>query len=298
MERSVSIVSVGSARASSALLVVAGVLWGTGGLASALLQDSAGLSPASVAAYRLLVGGVLATTVCLGQLHYLRDRVAVRRLLVAGGLLAEFQVAYQLAVAQISVSLATLITIGSAPVFVAVVRAVQERRVPATRMSLAVLGAVVGLVLLVGEPSGVAPWRAVFGVSMSLLAGGGFATLTLVTARQVAGQHVVTAAALLFGGVLITPFALATGGMGVSLEPSVLGLLLYLGVVPTAVAYGAYILGLRHAHPTVAALTAMLEPLTATVLSVVLHDERLGVVGILGACLIASALAFAPRETR
>jgi DME family drug/metabolite transporter len=271
------------------------VLWGTGGLASALLQDSAGLSPAAVAAYRLLVGGGLATIVCLGQLHYLCNWGAVRKLLVAGSLLAEFQVAYQIAVAQISVSLATLVTIGSAPVLVAVVRAVQERRVPAARMLVAVLGAVVGLVLLVGEPSDVDTWRVMFGTGMALLAGGGFATLTLVTARRVAGQHVVTAVALLLGGMLVAPFALFTGGMGVPLEVDVIGLLLYLGIVPTAIAYGAYFLGLRHAHPTVAALTAMLEPLTATVLSIVLHDERLGAAGILGACLIASALGVAAR---
>lgn len=234
----------------------------------------------------------------MGQLHYLRNRGVVRQLLFAGSLLAEFQVAYQIAVAQISVSLATLITIGSAPVFVTVVRAVQERRVPGARMLVAVLGAVVGLVLLVGEPSGVETWRAVYGTGMALLAGGGFATLTLVTARRVAGQHVVTAVALLVGGMLVAPFALFTGGMGVPFEDDVIGLLLYLGAVPTAIAYGAYFLGLRHAHPTVAALTAMLEPLTATVLSIALHDERLGAGGILGACLIAVALGVAPRATR
>jgi DME family drug/metabolite transporter len=52
-----SSLSCGSVRLSAALLVLAGVLWGAGGLAGALLQTAAGIGPVAVAAYRLLVGG-------------------------------------------------------------------------------------------------------------------------------------------------------------------------------------------------------------------------------------------------
>jgi drug/metabolite transporter, DME family len=286
------------ARISAALLVLAGVLWGTGGLAGAMLQSAAGLSPVAVACYRLLVGGVLATLVVAGQWRYLCGRAALSRLLVAGVLLAQFQAAYQVAVAQISVSLATLITIGCVPVFVVVVTGVVERRVPARRVLLAVGVAVVGLVLLVGGPAGVGGWRVVTGVVMALFAGAGFAVLTLVSARPVAGQHVVTSAALLLGGVLLLPFALVDG-MGVALDGDVLLLIGFLGLVPTALAYGAYFLGLRDAHPTAAALASMLEPLTATVLSVALYGERLTAGGVVGALLIAGALGLyylAPRR--
>ena len=40
-------------------LVMAGLLWGTGGLTGSLLSRTAGLPPLSVAAYRLGVGGTL-----------------------------------------------------------------------------------------------------------------------------------------------------------------------------------------------------------------------------------------------
>jgi len=65
----------------------------------------------------------------------------------------------------------------------------------------------------------------------------------------------------------------------------------YLGIVATAVVYGAYVLGLRHAGATAAALAVVLEPLTATVLSVAFHGERLTAAGVAGAVLIAGALA-------
>jgi DME family drug/metabolite transporter len=41
------------------LLVLAGVLWGTGGLFGSLLAARTGLSPLAVAGYRLAVGGAL-----------------------------------------------------------------------------------------------------------------------------------------------------------------------------------------------------------------------------------------------
>jgi drug/metabolite transporter, DME family len=288
-----TVLSTNPARTSALLLALAGILWGTGGLAGDLLQTAAGLHPVPVAAYRLLVGGLAATAVaaCLGHLRQLRGRAAARRLLVTAVLLAEFQAAYQVAVERISVSLATLITIGCVPVFVAGFTAWRERRLPAARTATAIVGAVAGLALLSGSPAaGVEGWRTATGVVMSLLAGAGFAILTLVTARTVAGQGAVMSVGLLLGGVLLTPVALGYG-MGLPATGEVLALTAYLGLVPTAIAYGAYLLGLRHATATTAALSTMLEPLTATLLAVAFHGERLTAAGLAGAVLIAGALA-------
>lgn len=285
-----STLSVGSARVSTALLVLAGVLWGTGGLAGAMVQSAAGLAPVPVAAYRLLVGGVIALALVGGQWRYLRGRVALSRLFISGLLLAVFQAAYQVAVEQIGVSLATLITIGCVPVFVAVAEGVLAQRVPARRTLLAIGGALLGLALLCGGSVGLTGWQTAVGVAMSLLAGAGFSLLTLVTARPVPGQQVITSAGLLLGGLFLVPFALVDG-MALPYTWDVFALVLYLGLVPTAVAYGAYCLGLRHAQPTAAALATMLEPLTATLLAVAFHGEQLSALGVGGALLIAGALA-------
>jgi DME family drug/metabolite transporter len=133
---------------------------------------------------------------------------------------------------------------------------------------------------------------------MSLFAGAGFAALTLITARPLPGQHVITSVGLLLGGVLLVPVGLFYG-MGVSPSFQTVGLVVYLGVVPTAVAYGAYFLGLRGAHPTAAALATMLEPLTATVLATAFYGESLSVAGVFGVLLIVGALGvyyLAPRS--
>ena len=284
-----SSLSVRPVRVSSFLLVFAGVLWGTGGIAGDMLRGAAGLSPVSVAAYRLLVGGGVASLVVVRQGSVLFGRSAVVRVLVSGGLLAQFQAAYQVAVALVSVSLATLVTIGCVPLFVAIVSGVRERRVPGVTTLLAVGGSVVGLVLLSGGAVGVGGWRLVGGVAMSLSAGAGFSLLTLVTARPLPGQHVVASVGLLLGGLFLVPFGLVAG-MGFGPSVSVVVLVVYLGLVPTALAYGAYFLGLRSAHPTAAALATMLEPLTATILAVAFYGETLSVAGVVGVVLIVAGV--------
>ncbi len=240
--------SITPARMSSALLVTAGVLWGTGGLAGAALAAAGHLHPVSVATYRLLVGGACAVVAvaATGGLRYLRAHIGL--LLVTGTLMAEFQAAYQVAVARISVSLATLITIGCVPVCVAAVTALRARRLPGGRTPAAIAGSLAGLALLCGMPAAADGRHTVTGVAMSVAAGAGFATLTLVADRPVPGQGAITSAGLLVGGLLLTPFALGYG-MAVPLTGRVLALAGYLGVVPTAVAYGAYVLGLRTRAP-------------------------------------------------
>ncbi|GGS49252.1 membrane protein [Actinokineospora fastidiosa] len=267
--------------------MLAGLLWGTGGLAGALLQSRTGLHPVAVAAYRLLIGGGLATLALAAAVRGVPRTAAVgRRLLAVGGLVAFFQAGYFGAVELISVSTATLLTIGSVPVFVAV--ACRDRR---GRTLVAVGLAVVGLALLAGGPITGDLRRTAVGVALSLAAGAGFAAVTVVTRRPIPGLGggVTTALGLLLGGLLLLPLALPLG-MAVPLRADVLVTAAFLGVVPTAVAYGAYFAGLRGAPAVTAAVASMLEPLTATVLAVILLDDRLTAAGVVGACLLAVAL--------
>lgn len=290
---SVSVAAPARAK-SSAALVLAGVLWGTGGLAGSLLASRAGLHPLSVAAYRLLIGGLVATGYLwlTGGLRGLpRTPEARRRLLAVGGLFALFQTSYFAAVSLSSVSVATMTTIGSAPVLLAVATAVKTRRLPATWTSLSLVGSLLGLALLQWSPGEKVD---AVGILFALLAAAGFAALTLVTSTRVEGLDPLptTAFGCLIGGVALTPAALWFG-MTVPMEADVLALVFYFGVVPTALAYAAYFRGLESAHPVLAALSALLEPLTAALLSMVVLGERLGAVGWCGAGVLIAALAIA-----
>jgi DME family drug/metabolite transporter len=270
---------------SSAALVLAGVLWGTGGLAGSLLGRRAGLHPLAVADYRLLVGGGIATLVVLltgGTIP--RTPAAARRILAVGGLFALFQASYFAAVALSSVSVATMTTIGAAPVFVtlASVRKLRHWTV------VSVAGTLAGLVLLQWSPGEAFSSG---GLGCALLAAVGFATLTLVTAKPVEGLEPLstTAFGCLTGGLLLVPVA-SWSGLAIPLHADVLAIVCYLGAVPTALAYAAYLRGLADAHPVLGSLSAVLEPLTAAVLSAALLGERLGVTAWCGAAVLVAAL--------
>ncbi|HEY3469598.1 MAG TPA: EamA family transporter [Amycolatopsis sp.] len=280
-------VAVPARARSSAAFVLAGVLWGTGGLAGSLLGQLGGLHPLAVAAYRLLVGGGVATLFVFvkgGSLP--RTREAAKRLLAVGGLFALFQASYFAAVALSSVSIATMTTIGAAPVMVTLASVRKPRRW--TLVSVA--GTVAGLVLLRWTPD--EPAHLVGGVGFALLAAAGFAALTMLTAKPVDGLDpmATTAFGCLVGGILLTPLA-SWPGMALPLHADVLAVACYLGVVPTALAYAAYLRGLADAHPVLGALSAVLEPLTAAVLSAVLFGERLSVTAWCGAAVLVAALA-------
>ena len=201
------------------LLVLAGIAWGTGGLLGSLLGRETGLSPLAVAAYRLGLGGLLVLIAVGG--HRARRaavtvhssvapghrRAALRRIGVLAVLAAAFQACYFTAVSLTSVGLATLVTIGTAPV---VVVAVETLRGRARRSSLPVVVlALLGLGLLVGLPIAAPdpPRRPLAGAAAAVVAGSAFATMTLVGAMAVPGLDAMVATGASFSSaVCCSPF--------------------------------------------------------------------------------------------
>jgi drug/metabolite transporter, DME family len=272
-------------------LVLAGVLWGTGGLLGRLLGDATGLSSLAVATYRLAVGGLL----LLGYLLITGarlpcSRAAWARVTAVGALAALFQLSYFTAVSFTSVSVATLVTIGSSPVLVLLARPRGADR----RGLLAVGLALAGLVLLVGVPADGGPSTGALlaGAACALVAAAGFTVMSLLGARPVSGLDAMTTtgAGFTFGGALLVPLATSTSGLAFAPTPASVGLVLAFGLVPTAVAYTCYFRGLRSAPAGVGVLMALLEPLTAAVLSALLLGDRLGPSGIAGGLLLGAAL--------
>ena len=281
-------------------LIVAGTLWGTGGLTGSLLARHTGLVAPAVATYRLGVGGLLLVLVVLLRRRPLpRGRRAWTRVAILGVLAAEFQATYFAAVERVSVSLATLLTIGASPILVLAAEAATGRRRLTPRALVTVLLALTGLTLLIGVPEGRRDLPTLLaGAGFALLAAAGFATLTLVGSRPVDGLDDLAGTGLGFtlGAVLLVPFATAAGGLTFTPSGSGLGLLLLLGVGPTAIAYAAYFRGLRTAPPATAALMALLEPLVGTALAVVVLGDRLAPAGWAGAVLLIVALVLESRR--
>ncbi|TQS39642.1 EamA family transporter [Cryptosporangium phraense] len=270
------------------MLVVAGVCWGTGGVTGRALSEVGGLSAPAVAAYRLLIGGALLVVVLAVRRRRPRGGAAWRRVLAVAGLAAVFQASYFSAVAVSSVTISTLIAIGSAPLLVLAVDAVTTRRLPERATIRPVLLGLTGLALLVGAPTGQSLGRTLAGVGLSLVAGAGFALLTLLGRRPVDGldEATTTGYGFLLGGTGLLLALGTSADLGVRLSLTSLGLLALLGTVPTALAYTLYFRGLRSSTAVTATVVALLEPLTATVLAVALLGERLSVPAAVGAVVL------------
>lgn len=280
-------------RGDFGLVALAGVLWGTGGLAGAELGDAAGLTSAAVAAFRLLGGGglLLAALTVTGRLRVVpRTRAAAERVVATAVLIAVFEAAYFEAVARAGVAVATLVTLGAAPLLVAAATALRSRAWPGRTTTLALAIALAGLTALVlGRDAGHAVDAG--GVALALVAAAAFASLTAVNTREVPGLDglAVTALAFTLGGVLLVPYAAAVG-LRVPDDAAGWAWLAFLAVVPTAAAYSAYFTGLRTVPATTATLLSLLEPVTAAVLAVLVRGERLGLWGVVGAVLLVTAV--------
>jgi DME family drug/metabolite transporter len=284
---------------SFVLLVCAGLLWGTGGITGHALADSSGLPAGALGGYRLALGGSILISIQLARRRPVPgNRAQWTRILTVALLAAVFQSAYFAAVAAGSVSSATLITIGSAPIFVVVGEAVRHRRRPTPTASRPAVLGVIGLALLIGAPAGGTSLATSVGAAgLAALSGAAFAGFTVLGRRHSVGldeQSVVGFGFLAGGSILLlatAPFA------SLALTPTShnLALLLLFATAPTALAYTLFYRGLRDSTAATATVVALLEPLTATVLAIMLFGDRLTVLGALGALILLASVLDAGR---
>jgi len=262
-------------------ICIAATAWGTGGAVAAVLYDTSGLGPVAVSWWRFVGGALL-----LAAVRHRRGPFRFRRSMVITGCgLALYQTAYFVAIRHTGLAVATVVTLGAGPVLIAAgARLAGSERVD--RYSVAACGgALVGLTLLVGTGD-VDP----LGVAFALLSAAGYATVTL-RARRDDGPDRYDAALGGFGvgAVVLAPLAFVAGPVP-ALDGTTVGLLLYLMVVPTALAYALFFAGLAVVRATTASVVALVEPVTAAVVAVTLLGESLTVLAALGGVVLLSTV--------
>ncbi|MEV0953252.1 DMT family transporter [Promicromonospora sp. NPDC050249] len=301
-----------STRIGLLFVCLAGVLWGTGGLALEILRDHSPMSVLTVSAYRMLIAAValLMASFALRRGPHLVALVRAHpvRAVVVGLGTGAYQALYFGSVATAGVTVATVVSLGLAPVLLAVVDLVRARRRTATRstvrLMLVVASALSGLVLVSmasGMASGTASGadavgpRPVLGLLLAIASGSVYAATTALGSTLLASDGVdplaLTTVATTAGAVGLVPVALAGGGPFATSDPTALGTLAYLGIFTMALAYGLFYAGLRTTRSGAAVVATLLEPVTAAVAAAVLLGERLGPLGIVGSVLILAAVA-------
>ncbi len=267
-------------------VAVAGIAWGTGGPTGALLFQHSGLNSTAISFWRLLGGAAWLAVACwlLGRRRIGHQFVAAPlRYVLSGFGLAVCQLGYFAAIPRVGIAVATVVSLGVGPLFIAL--GARER------ITGALLLAIVGLGLLVWG-DGSSGSASISGIAFSLVSGAGYALSTLLNRDQ---QDPVTSAMLGFsaGALILLPLAMMEG-----VTPA-LGswpLIAYFGLVPTALAYASFYLGLRAVRASTAAVVALIEPLLAALIGVLAFDEHLTPVSLIGAAVLLVAVLLQARH--
>jgi drug/metabolite transporter, DME family len=227
----------------------------------------------------------------LGGLIHLPDRGSRARLLVAGLAMGAFQACYFWGVAKTSVAVGSLITICTAPLLITVLAAVFLDEPIDGRTWAALLMGTTGAALLTAGPHGFSRFPPGFltGVALALGAGLSYAVYAVAVKSVVRRAPPLTIAALTFSVAALSLLPVLLLGWPAA-DARGWALLVYLGVVPTAVAYILYVIGLRTTRATVSGVLTLVEPLTATLLGVLFFGDRLGLGGAVGAALLLAAV--------
>ncbi|HQZ33008.1 MAG TPA: EamA family transporter [Ilumatobacteraceae bacterium] len=270
-------------------VLAAALLFGTTG--TVLVNAPSDADAISVGVLRLAIGGPTLLLVALG--HGRRRALApwLRRETLLGICgVACFQLGYFLAVERTGVAVGTVVTIGSGPVFSGIIHSAMTRTPPPRRWAIGTALSIVGVAVL--GLAGTATNAEPIGIALAFVAGLGWAVFATVAKHQIDdGVHSTAIMAALFtGAAMVLSPLLIWHSAAWTLQPSGIGVALYLGMATVGLAYTLYGFALRHlAAPTVITLT-LLEPITAAILGAVVVHERVDVVGWAGVAVVLVGL--------
>lgn len=283
-------------------LVFAGFAWGTAGAAAALVFAVSDLGPLALSFWRCAGGLLLLFPVLAMRARRRRGTVVpveprrrrVLRIVATGVGLTVFQSAYFAAVEATGLAVGTVVTLGAGPVLIAVgARLTMGERLGRGGL-LAVAGAPAGLgvLFLGGQGAEVRP----SGIALAVLSAAGYAAITLLTrwlGRDGGGDALSTTAwAFAIGTAGLLPMAIGEGLLPHTAEVAeVLGLLVYVAAVPTALAYALYFAGAAVVRSATVSVIMLLEPVSAAVIAVTLLGESLTPATVAGTLLLLTAVA-------
>ncbi|MFM6974220.1 MAG: DMT family transporter [Agromyces sp.] len=295
-------------------VLIAGVLFGTTGTAQALGTD--GSNPISVGAARLVFGGGLlalvswwlarrAPRLTLGELDVAPDpepgplahrpRIPTWLIVAFGGLaVMTYQPCFFGGTQLNGVAIGTVVALGSAPVFTGVFEGVMNRKFPGRTWAVATTGAIVGVAILAFASAEQGGAAGPLGLLVSAGAGLAYATYTVLIKMLLArGWSSSTAVGALFGlaGAGSIPVLIASGPNWVGTVPGIT-MVAWLALVTTLTAnllFGFGLVGLNAA--TVSTLT-LAEPLTASMLGLIILHESLSALATTGLIVLAAAIVY------
>lgn len=232
----------------------------------------------------------------IGLLRY-RNQMQLKRItdirfFIGTGILSIvfFNFCYFTTISQMNISIAVIL-LYSAPAFVTVLSYLFLKESLTLTKVIAVTGTIIGCMLIAGLTAGESKIT-LLGVLTGLGSGLGYALYTIFGkfALKKYQPFTITLYTFIVASAALIPVTQLWKKLDVLVNVNVLLYGIGLGLIPTVLAYFLYTWGLEKTEGSKAAIIATIEPVVATLLGVLLYEERLGFFQIIGALLILSSV--------
>ncbi|MEI4769918.1 EamA family transporter [Psychrobacillus sp. FJAT-51614] len=268
-------------------VLLGAILWGTTGTAQTFLPDNA--HPFIISAGRSSVGGfsLLIFMVLLKKIKF--KTWSWKETFYAAICIALFQLLFFSSVKLTGVAIASVVAIGSAPVFSGIIEWLFLKLRPSRIWVISTLFAIVGCLFLFlnkGEIT-INP----IGIMYSLVAGVVFALYTISSKSLLEKEEAIPAVAMTFSvsALLLMPFFFIYDVSWLK-DAGNIGIIFYLGLATTSIAYVLYARGLNKIPSSSALTLSLAEPTTAAILGVFIVGENLSIMSWIGILLLLGSI--------
>lgn len=273
--------------------LLGGTLWGFSGTCGQYLLQIKGLTSPWLVPIRLLFAGLILLVICMLKSGtkvfdiWKKDAVGIVVFGVFGMSMCQFT--YFSAIGASNAGTATVLQY-TGPVLILIYLSLREKRMPRPNEMLAITLAVVGTFLLATHGNLQSMVLSKEALSWGLLSAVALAVYTVQPGRLLRdyGSAVVTAWGMLIGGALLC-VVFRPWSILVSVDKEVMIGMATVIFFGTVVAFSLYMEGIRCVGPKKGSLFASIEPVSATVFSVVWMKVSFGVMDLLGfACILST----------
>ena len=268
-------------------VLLAAVLWGTTGTAQTFLTGTA--HPLTIGAFRLGIGGFSLLVFVLLTRRLVLATIPWKAIIFSAASMALFQPLFFSSVQLTGIAIGTVVAIGSAPVIAGLIEWTVLKKKPDRLWAMATALAIIGCFLLFANKD--APTVNPVGIIMALGAGLSFASYTILSKRVLEKMDAIPAVAVLFSmsALALMPFLLFFDLSYITV-PQNAAVLLYLGIAATTVSYILFSRGLKQIESSSAVTLSLAEPLTASLLGVLVVGEVLNGVSWIGVVLLLGGI--------
>ncbi|HYK73923.1 MAG TPA: EamA family transporter [Pseudoneobacillus sp.] len=275
------------------MISLAAILWGVIALFVKELADI-GFSPMEIVAIRVTVAFVLLVIVGIA---FFRKQLKVKAkdipIFLGSGIISIvfFNWCYFTTINQMNLSLAVILLYTAPAIVVLLSRFIFKEKLT-TQKIIAVLGTLLGCILITGIGSTSKDALTLAGLLTGLGSGLGYALYSIFgkIALRRYQPFTITLYTFLFATAFLLPLTALWEKAPLLFQPNTIFWGLGLGLLPTVLAYIFYTKGLEKVESSKAAIIATIEPIVATILGIILYHEGMNMFQIVGTGMIFSSV--------